>query len=112
MRALVLDGVLRCGHDGVVASVASQSWVQIAGSPVLVDADPVGRSISLCPNVGVSIKPCTVTLAVRTGYSTFVRIDHHAVCLDTVVGFTDGTPPGTVDYTVRDPGQHLVEVRA
>lgn len=110
MRALVVDGVLRCGHDGVVASVASQSWVRVSGSSLLVEADPVGRSISLCPNVGVNIKPCLVTLAVRTGYSTLVHVDGHAVCLDTVVGLTDGTPPGTVDYTVRDPGQHLVGV--
>jgi hypothetical protein len=105
MRFLVERGSVRCGHDGLVASVASQRWLRVGGSLLLVEADPQGRSISLCPNVGVNIKPCGSTLAVRTGYSTFVRVDSHAACLDTVVGFTDGTPPGAVEYTVRDPGQ-------
>jgi hypothetical protein len=37
-----------------------------------------------------------------------VRIDGCAVCLDTVTGLTDGTPPGIVTYKVRSPGQTLV----
>jgi hypothetical protein len=108
MRLLLKRGVVRCGHDGVVANVPSQTWVRVDGSPVLVEPDPVGRSISMCPNVGVNIKPCTTTLVVRTGYSTFVRIGGQPVSLETVVGFTDGTPPGLVEYTVRDPGQDFV----
>lgn len=112
MRIVVRDGTVRCGHDGVVALTASQPWVRVGGSPVLVEPDPVGRSISLCPNVSATIKPCTATLAVHEGYSTFVRVAGHPVCLDTVVGYTDGTPPGAVDYTVRDPGQRLVGVTA
>ena len=31
------------------------------------------------------------------------------LCLDTVVGKTDGTPPGVVIYHVRQPGQDFVE---
>lgn len=110
MKALVLAGTLRCGHDGLVANVASQHWVRVSGSPVLVDNDPQGRSISMCPNLSLNYKPCTTTLAVREGYSGYVRIDGQRICLDTVVGFTDGTPPGAVDYDVRDPGQRFVEV--
>jgi hypothetical protein len=75
---------------------------------MLVEADPQGRSISMCPNVSVNFKPCTNTLAVRTGYSRLVSISGHAVCLESVVGFTDGTPPGAVEYNVRDPGQAFV----
>lgn len=108
MRILSRAGTLRCGHDGIVATVASQQWVRITTSPVLVQNDPQGRSISICPNIGINIKPCTSTLVVHTGYSTFVRIDGKPICLDTVVGYTDGTPPGAVKYTVRDPGQRLV----
>jgi hypothetical protein len=37
-----------------------------------------------------------------------VRIDGRRVCLDTVTGLTDGTPPGTIKYEVRSPGQDLV----
>ena len=112
MKLLIRSGVLRCGHDGVVANVAAQSWVTVARTPVLIRNDPEGRSISMCPNVGINIKPCTSTLVVHTGYSTFIRIDGSPVCLDTVVGYTDGTPPGAVQYTVRSPGQQLVEATA
>lgn len=109
MKLLVLSGVLRCGHDGKVGNVASQTWVRAVSSPVLVEPDPQGRSIAGCPNISVFFKPCLHTLAVRSGYSTFIRIDGQAACLETVIGFTDGTPPGAVDYTVRDAGQTLVE---
>lgn len=109
MKLLVLKGVLRCGHDGAVGNVASQTWVQVVSSPVLVEPDPQARSIAGCPNISINFKPCQHTLAVRSGYSTFIRVDGRAACLDTVVGFTDGTPPGAVDYTVRDAGQTLVE---
>lgn len=112
VRVLVEEAVLRCGHDGRVTNVPSQTWVRAGGSPVLVEPDPEGRSISMCPNIGLNIKPCTATLAVRTGYSAFVRIGGRAVCLDTVVGFTDGTPPGAVTYTVRNPGQRFVAASA
>ena len=108
MRILVEEAILRCGHDGKVKNVPSQEWVRVKGSPVLVDNDPQGRDISMCPNVGINIKPCNKTLPVTKGYSTFIRIGGKAVCLDTVEGFTDGTPPGAVKYNVRRPGQTLV----
>jgi hypothetical protein len=47
---------------------------------------------------------------VQRGYSEFVRIDGRPVCLESVTGFTDGTPPGVVKYKVNAPGQSLVEV--
>ena len=108
MRILVKEAILRCGHDGKVENVPSQEWVRVKGSPVLVDNDPQGRDISMCPNIGINIKPCNKTLPVTKGYSTFVRIGGKAVCLDSVEGFTDGTPPGGVKYNVRRPGQTLV----
>jgi len=108
VRVLVQAGVLQCGHDGIVTNVSSQTWVRIASSPILVTPDPEGRSITLCPNYGLNVKPCLTTLPVRTGYSTFIFIAGRAVSLDTVVGFTDGTPPGAVDYTVGSAGQELV----
>ena len=109
MKILVESGTLRCGHDGLVTNRASRPWVRVNGSPVLVDNDPAGRPISRCPNVGATMKPCTSTLQVQTGYSTFLRVDGQAICLDTVTGLTDGTPPGGVKYTVRDAGQTLVQ---
>lgn len=112
MKILVLEGIVRCGHDGSVQNVASQEWVRVDTSPVLVESDPQGRSISGCPNVSVNFKPCQNTLVVGIGYSIFVRIGGHAICLDSIQGFTDGTPPGLVRYDVRDPGQAYVAAAA
>jgi hypothetical protein len=44
---------------------------------------------------------------VTQGYSAFIRIDGHAVCLDNLLGFTDGIPPG-FKYNVVDPEQNFV----
>lgn len=109
MELLTEDADLRCAHDlGKVAIVASQDWVRINGRRVLVRKDPEGRGIAGCPNYGPTIKPCTTTLAVQTGYSAFIHIDGKPVCLNSLTGLTDGTPPGSVKYDVRDSGQDLV----
>jgi hypothetical protein len=109
MRLLTEDAALTCAHLlGKVDIEASQDWVTVEGRKLLVEDDPENRSISGCPNYGVAIKPCTHTLAVKVGYSTFLRIDGERICLDSVQGLTDGTPPGTVLYQVRAPGQDWV----
>jgi hypothetical protein len=105
---LTEDAVLKCEHQGVVKNVTSQSFVTIEDRLVQIEPDPQARTIGGCPNYGPTIKPCVTTLPVRGGYSTFIRIAGHAVCLDTVWGLTDGTPPGAVKYTVTTPGQSFV----
>jgi uncharacterized Zn-binding protein involved in type VI secretion len=110
MKILTETAVMCCDHQaGLVAIAASQSLVRINGLRVLVKGDPVGKGIAGCPNMGPTIKPCTTTTSVTAGYSSFVKIDGRTVCLDTIEGLTDGTPPGTVKYSVRAPGQKLVE---
>jgi hypothetical protein len=109
MRLLTKDAVLVCAHElGIVGIVATQDLVTVSARSMLVETDPEHRPIVGCPNAGPTIKPCTNTLAVRAGYSDLLRIDGRRVCLDTVTGLTDGTPPGTVKYKVRSPGQDLV----
>jgi hypothetical protein len=104
---------LVCNHIlGTVANKPSQVLVTISGRKVLVENDPEGRTISLCPNVGATIKPCQLTLQVHVGYSDWIRIDGRRICLDSVDGLTDGTPPGTVHYQVRAPGQDFVSEAA
>lgn len=108
MYLLTEDADLRCAHElGKVGMVPYQDWVRIEGRRLLVERDPEHRPISGCPNYGPTIKPCASTLAVQSGYSGLVRIEGRRLCLDTVVGLTDGTPPGTVKYHVRASGQHL-----
>lgn len=111
MKLLTVDATVLCGHKlGKVKLAASQSRMTIDGRPVLVYDDPEGKSIDGCPSsVAIAgIVPCKATLKARTGYSDLVTVEGRAVCLDTLTGFTNGTPPGTVEYRVADPGQGFV----
>lgn len=109
MKFLTEDARLVCQHPGGEVRIsARQSWVTIHQRKVLVATDPEGCSIVKCPNMVTPNKPCTRTLAVLEGYSAFIRIDRRQVCLDTVTGLTDGSPLGTVTYSVARPGQSLV----
>ena len=110
MRILTEDAIVVCTHEaGTVKLGASQDFVTVVGRRVLVEKDPEGCSIAGCPNVGPGIKACLTTLKVKKGYSDLLRINGKRVCLDTVTGFTDGTPPGAVKYKVNKPGQKFVE---
>ena len=111
MLWLTEDAKLVCAHRGNVNIFYSQNFVTIHNRKILVKPDPVGKSITSCPNYSAVTKPCLTTLVVKKGYSNFIRIGGRSVCLDTVTGLTDGTPPGTVDYFVRLPGQGLVAQR-
>jgi hypothetical protein len=109
MLWLTEDALLACAHDaGIVDIAPTQSLVTIDGRRVLVDPNPESRKIKGCPWVAPGQFACLLTLSVREGYSPTIRIDGQQVCLDTVVGLTNGTPQGTFDYTVRKPGQALV----
>jgi hypothetical protein len=113
MRVITEDAVLMCEHpSGLVSLSPRQSYVTIGQRRVLVEADPESRSISGCGNAAPPMRPCLTTLAVKEGYSAFVRISGHRVCLDSVSGLTDGMPPGVVRYTVRQPGQTFVSAVA
>jgi len=106
---LTEDAVLVCSHEvGIVTNTTTQNFVTIKHRRVLVARNPENRNIVGCPNTGPSIKPCLKTLKVNRGYSSFICINGHKVCLSTVLGLTDGTPPGVVTYKVRSAGQKLV----
>lgn len=106
---VTVDAEVRCEHPGGTVRVnSSQDLVRVEGRPVVVGEDPVGRPISGCPNLSPSTKPCTATLRVLEGRSTFVRIDGRPVVRADLVGLTDGTPALGVRYRVARPGQVLV----
>jgi hypothetical protein len=111
MRWLTEDARLECDHAGHVSIAATQTLVRIAKRRVLIRPDPEGRSIAACTNANppAGILPCTHTLEVREGYSEFVRIGGKPVCLDSVLGYTDGSPPRVANYKVAAPGQAFVE---
>ncbi len=111
MKLLTVDAKITCKHvTGVAQLLATQLYVTVNGRPMLVRNDPEFKGITGCANLGPTIKPCTLTLVATEGYSSFVRIDGRAICLDTISGLTDGTPPGTVKYVVQLPGQTLITV--
>lgn len=110
MKLLTLAGVMQCGHGGVVRLSASQSWVRIDDSPVLLEPDPRSKSIVACPiPPGAGSKPCTKTLPLQQGYSSWIFVDGKPVCRDDASGRTDGLPAGGVSYLVIRPGQGWVE---
>lgn len=110
MYLLTEDAVVLCDHQlGKVNLGVTQHFVRINHRLILVEKNPEARAIAGCPNYGPTIKPCTQTLAVEQGYSDLLRIEGKRVCLDTVRGLTDGTPPGAVHYHVKQPGQQWVE---
>ncbi|MCA9948323.1 MAG: hypothetical protein KDE48_01630 [Anaerolineales bacterium] len=109
MKILTVDAKITCKHiTGVAQLFTPQNLVTVNGRPVLIKNDPERKPITGCANLGPTIKPCTMTLNATAGYSNFVRINGRSICLDTITGLTDGTPPGTVQYIVRNPGQSLV----
>ncbi len=124
MLALTYNAVVKCSHvTGLVINTHAQDWVTITEptaahdrrarkpAPVLIEPDPEGRTIIGCPNINVGILPCLLTLSVRNGYSEFVTVGGHRVCLKSVVGLTNGSP-GTHEYTVESAGQNFVQISA
>jgi hypothetical protein len=114
VRWITEDAKLVCDHGGRVSIVATQNLVRIAKRRVLVRPDPEARPIASCPNANppAGILPCKLTLQPRAGYSGLVRILGQPVCLDSLLGYTDGSPPRVTNYTVVDPAQQLVQATA
>ena len=109
MKLLTEDAVVLCNHAlGKVSNAPSQSWVTVEDRRLLVRPDPEQRSIAGCPELPPVSKPCTLTLDVQTGYSELLRVDDQAICLDNLVGHTDGNPPGVAKYEVSAAGQGFV----
>lgn len=105
---LTENAILLCSHQlGVVSNTTTQNFVTIRHKRVLIENNPVNRPIGGCPNTGPTIKPCTSTINVKSGYCSFIRINGRRICLSSISGYTDGTPPGNT-YKVSNPGQFLV----
>jgi len=109
MRFMTEDAIVVCDHQlgNVTGFAPAQSWVTVHNRRVLVEPDPVGRTIAGCPILPPAGVQCTQTLAVQQGYSGLLNVDGRRICLDTVRGLTNGVAP--VDYSVRDPAQQLVD---
>ena len=111
MPLIAVEGAsVRCSHRlGRAKPRSSRPFLRINGRAVLVREDLPANAISWCPNYGVALKPCQTTLPLVSGFSRFVFADGRPVAFVNAVGPTDGVPPGVTIYSIRDPGQELVE---
>ena len=88
------------------ADLSINAFGVISGTPA--GAGTYTLIVGATDAIGAQAAPLVLTLRVLHGYSPLMKIEGHRICLDTVRGFTDGTPPGAVEYVVRSPGQNFV----
>lgn len=95
---LTASAVIMCVHGGRVMPIPTQQQVLIAGSPVLCVPDLQGAPIVGCPIPPTpATKPCTMVVAVFPGsWSLKVLIGGRPAYVQTLVGVTDGFPPGAI----------------
>lgn len=111
MRNIATENArVRCSHGmGNAKPQSSRPFLRISGAAVLVDADMPGNSIKRCPNYGPTTKPCTTTLPLATGRSSFVFAAGRPVVFEAARGPTDGIPPGITTYAVLRAGQDFTK---
>ena len=110
MKFVVEAASLECGHAGRVQHVASNSWIRITESPLMVRSDVEDVSIAGCPNTnpGQSVC-CSKTLRVQgQSHSKWISIEGDPVCIQSVWGFTECQPKLSSTYFIASPGQQLV----
>ena len=98
-----------CVHGGRVVPVPSQQQLLIGGSPVLCVPDLQGAPIVGCPVPPTPVtKPCTTVAAVLPGsWSMRVAVGGRFAYMQTLVGLTDGVPPGAIQCLFA--GQVIVQ---
>jgi hypothetical protein len=117
VRVLTEDAVLKCDHGGVVDIKPRQDWIRISGRAVLIEDDPLNRSVHRCPMITPTTPACarTISISEAPSYAAFVRVqtkgdDRRRLCLDSTTGHTDWSRMATVNYNVTSSGQDFVGV--
>jgi hypothetical protein len=104
------NATILCAHGGRVTIVARQGAVTAGGAPIIRETDLVGAPIIGCAQPpSISTKPCTTVVSVvpLSGTAARVSVAGLPAHTQTLVGITDGVPPGTVQ--VVNPGQATVQ---
>jgi len=106
---LTSNAVLICPHGGKVVIVPKQIKVGIDGGFVICEPDLIGAPIVNCKiPVTPLTSPCLLVVSTLPGSSSpTVLVGGRQVYVQTLVGITNGRPPGTV--TVVSPGQVKVQ---
>lgn len=100
---------LTCDHKTGIVITIPLSFVTISGSAVQIKGDPSLKPIVGCTNIGSTIKPCLFTVNEEAGHSAFITVGGKPVCLQSLRGKTEGTPPATVNYKVLTIAQSFVK---
>lgn len=102
---LTTNAVITCIHGGHVTLIPRQVTATCQGGPVLCVPDLVGAPIVGCPQpASPTSKPCTTIAATLPGsFSPTFFVGGRPAYLATLVGITDGVPPGGL--IVISPGQ-------
>jgi hypothetical protein len=103
------NAVILCSHGGKVSAIPGQVQVLAGGAPVLCVPDLMGAPIAGCPVPPTpATKPCTTVVAVLPpSWSLKVLVGGKPPYVATLVGITDGVPPGAL--TLVSPGQVVVQ---
>ncbi|HEX6390572.1 MAG TPA: hypothetical protein VFZ89_14025 [Solirubrobacteraceae bacterium] len=109
MPLLTANAVILCSHGGKVNPIPSQTTVMAQGAPVLCGTDLLGAPIVGCPVVpSPATKPClTVAAVMPPSWSLKVMVAGRPAYVASLVGVTDGVPPGPL--TLVYPGQVVVQ---
>ena len=106
---LTANALITCVHGGRVTLIPTQQKVLISNSPVMCVPDLQGAPILGCPIPPTpATKPCTTVVAVMPGsWSLKVLIGGRPAYVQTLVGITDGIPPGAIQCVFA--GQVIVQ---
>lgn len=98
-----------CTHGGRVVLIPTQEQLIIQGSPALCVPDLQGAPIVGCAVPPTpATKPCTAVAAIMPGSWTLrVAVGGRFVYVQTLVGITDGVPPGALECLFA--GQVIVQ---
>lgn len=96
MMYLVYGISLCCSHEGEVQVSRPLNSLTLNGNPILCVDDLIGAEIRGCKQQGPGLKPCGTVRSVLTGRSEGIMVDGKVPLLQSVIGLTDGMPPGTV----------------
>lgn len=94
---LTTASTVGCGHDPGQVSTSSAAKLTVSGAAVLLQDSIAGKSVSGCGTTpSSSTSQCVTVSSVISGLAQKLTAGGAPVALATVVGLTDGVPPGAL----------------
>jgi hypothetical protein len=101
MPAVLTTGsTVGCGHSPGKVSTSSTAKLRVGTDAVLIETSIKGKSVSSCSTQTTDkTSPCKTVSSVASGLATKLTAGGKPVALATIVGVTDGVPPGSLSAT-------------